>query len=776
MVISKIDGFPMVEPRPDNIPEFLQRKPCATWTAEPKDGQPGKFNKAPRHPVTGIKVGANNPDNFGTFEQAVAALESGKYSGIGVLLTGDDSLVGIDIDNYETTFEQMPQVKAWVGKARKAGAYCEVSPSGKGLRLFIGGKLPNGGRKSGSLEIYARGRYLTVTGKTAKGFGMTLIDGQELIDEYLAMLPEETPKAAPVMLGNAAADPAQVESLAKRMADKQASLWSGDWELVETDLGSTGYKSQSEADFAMCGYIAREALRIGVTDESLPDTVMSVFELSGLYREKKHKQVAEFAIPKIVAEVLADKAEAEEKANQVAQTPEGEELATHEPGDILAGRTFARAMRGKLRYMGAADKWLRWDGARWAWCSCGEEMASAKKVAGKILDHAAKLFASDPTRYKKLMAFATSLQNLKRLQAMIELAKSEEGMAVGHMSELDSDPWLLGVRNGVVNLKDGGLLAPDPAMLITRQAAAEYHDDAQCPKWLEFLNEIFSGDQDNIDYIQRALGYTLTGTTTEEALFICFGHGANGKSVFSNVVSTIMGDYARMAPASLLTVRRADDSGPRNDLAMLCGARLVSINETQSGDRLDEQIVKSLAGREMISARFLHKEFFEFWPTAKPWLRTNHKPIITGEDDGIWRRLQLISFARKFSEDERDPWLESKLLEERDGILAWMVRGCLAWRQHKLKQSASVRRESASYRKESDLLGEFLEEMTKANPETRVEQSQLFSAYRSWHEGNGTRPGSKSTFTKKLKERGYGESKSTNRRFYTGINFLVLGE
>lgn len=776
MVISKIDGFPVVEPRPDNIPEFLQQKPCATWTAESKDGQPGKFNKAPRHPVTGIKVGANNPDNFGTFEQAVAALESGKYSGIGVLLTGDDSLVGVDIDNYETTFEQMPQVKAWVGKARKAGAYCEVSPSGKGLRLFIGGKLPNGGRKSGSLEIYARWRFLTVTGKTAKGFGMTLIDGQELIDEYLAMLPEETPKAAPVMLGNAAADPAQVESLAKRMADKQASLWAGDWELVETDFGSTGYLSQSEADFAMCGYIAREALRIGVTDESLPDTVMSVFELSGLYREKKHKQVAEFAIPKIVAEVLADKAEAVETANQVAQTPEGEELATHEPGDILAGRTFARAMRGKLRYMGAADKWLRWDGTRWAWCSCGEEMAAAKKVAGKILDHAAKLFGSDPTRYKKLMAFATSLQNLKRLQAMIELAKSEEGMAVGHMSELDSDPWLLGVRNGVVNLKDGGLLAPDPAMLITRQAAAEYHDDAQCPKWLEFLNEIFSGDQDNIDYIQRALGYTLTGTTTEEALFICFGHGANGKSVFSNVVSTIMGDYARMAPASLLTVRRADDSGPRNDLAMLCGARLVSINETQSGDRLDEQIVKSLAGREMISARFLHKEFFEFWPTAKPWLRTNHKPIITGEDDGIWRRLQLISFARKFSEDERDPWLESKLLEERDGILAWMVRGCLAWRQHKLKQSASVRRESATYRKESDLLGEFLEEMAKADPEAKVEQLHLFNAYRNWHESNGTRPGSKHTFTKKLAERGYGTSKSTNRRFYTGVTLLVLGE
>lgn len=235
-----------------------------------------------------------------------------------------------------------------------------------------------------------------------------------------------------------------------------------------------------------------------------------------------------------------------------------------------------------------------------------------------------------------------------------------------------------------------------------------------------------------------------------------------------------MGDYSSAAPASLLTVRRADDSGPRNDLARLCGARLVSINETQSGDRLDEQIVKTLAGREMISARFLHKEFFDFWPTAKPWLRTNHKPIITGEDDGIWRRLHLVPFARKFAEHERDPWLESKLLEERDGILAWMVRGCLEWQRHKLKQSTSVRRESATYRKESDLLGEFLDEMTKANPEARVEQTHLFEQYRKWHEANGTRPGSKNTFTKKMAERGYGTSKSTNKRFYTGVDQSTL--
>src|SRR5262249_49141210 len=154
----------------------------------------------------------------------------------------------------------------------------------------------------------------------------------------------------------------------------------------------------------------------------------------------------------------------------------------------------------------------------------------------------------------------------------------------------------------------------------------------------------------------------------------------------------------------------------------LCGARLLQINELNQGDRLDEQIVKMLAGREALSARFLHKEFFEFQPTAKPWLRTNHKPVITGSDDGIWRRIMLIPFSRKFSEQERDTDLESRLSAERDGILAWMVEGCLDWQRIGLAPSSRVRRESNTYRKASDLFGEFLDDETITDPAQRVPQ------------------------------------------------------
>lgn len=793
MNINKINGFPEVEPNPEKIPNFLKAKPWAVWIAEPRPNKPGKFNKAPLKPLFGSAASTNDPSTFGTFEQAVAALDTGRYSGIGVLLTGDDGTIGVDIDDYETTFTRLPQVKAWVAKARKAGAYCELSPSSKGLRLFMRGKLPGSGRKAGALEIYDNVRFLTVTGKAAKGCGRELIDGQALVDEYLAMLPSKVAAPAIPMLGTASADIAQVEELVKRMAAKHGELWAGNWQGVSEfadrpdfvaeqggnldAINAPCYPSQSEADFAMCGHIAREAVRIGVSADALSDTVLSVFDRSGLFRAEKRLQVMGYAIPKVVAEVLAAKAEAVQKAEQVTQTDLGSELAAHEPGDILAGQLYAKAMRGKLLFVTQAGRWMRWDGTRWGWCSTGEEMAAAKWVAGKILDHVTTLFKADPqsVQNKKRMAFATAIQNLKRLQAMVELAKSEDGMSIGHMTQLDSDPWLFCVRNGVVSLKDGGLLTPDPTMLITRQAAAEYHGEAQCPHWLAFLDQVFEGDQETIGFIQRGLGYSLTGVTTEEALFICFGSGANGKSVFSNVVTNILADYSQAAPPSLLTVRRDGDSGPRNDIARLCGARSLQINELQQGDRLDEQIVKMLAGREMLSARFLHREFFDFWPTAKPWLRTNHKPIITGEDDGIWRRLHLIPFRRKFSEGERDPWLEQKLLEERNGILAWMVHGCLEWQRIGLKPSATVRRESAAYRKESDLLGEFLDDRTVNDPASRVEQGTLFNNWRVWNEANGTRGGSKVSFTRKLAERGVNEAKSNGKRFYAGLKLREGG-
>jgi putative DNA primase/helicase len=355
-----------------------------------------------------------------------------------------------------------------------------------------------------------------------------------------------------------------------------------------------------------------------------------------------------------------------------------------------------------------------------------------------------------------------------RIQAMLKLAVSEPGMSVAER-ELDANLYLLGVTNGVVDLRTGLLMANEPSMYITRYCNAGYVEGAQCPRWLRFLDEVFMGDQATIQTVQRLLGYTLTGLNTEEVLAICYGFGSNGKSVFSNVILAIFGGYGMTAPSSILVARRSDDAGPRNDLAAVAGARLVSINELQAGDRLDEQVVKMLAGREPIAARFLYEDYFEFTPQFTAWLRTNHKPIITGDDDGIWRRLVLLPFKRSFKDDQKDPYLEQKLLAERAGILQWMLEGARLYLKDGLPLSPLIRAEVATYRQDSDVLGEFLADHTAVDSAERIEQSHLFRKFKWWCERNGLRVPSKKSFTQRLAERGFTEAKSGSNRYYVGL-------
>jgi putative DNA primase/helicase len=413
-------------------------------------------------------------------------------------------------------------------------------------------------------------------------------------------------------------------------------------------------------------------------------------------------------------------------------------------------------------------KWMRWEDRRWVLCEKEEEVAEAKLVCSQILTAASQVLARDQERGKRLVQEALTAHNLTKITAMLKLAISEPGMATTD-GELDTDPHMLGVSNGVVDLRTGLLHRNEPRLKVTRYCGAAYVEDWTCPKWLQFLDQVFQGDVDTIETVQLLLGYTLVGSSTEEKLIICYGHGSNGKSVFSNVVQKIVGGYAVTAPPSLLTARKSGDTSPRNDLAALAGARLVSINETQAGDRLDEQIVKMLAGREPISARFLHQEFFEYTPAFTPWLRTNHKPIVIGSDDGIWRRLVLLPFRRKFSDDEKDPGLEDKLRQERDGILGWMIDGAIKYLKDGLILSPRIKAEINTYRNDSDVLGDFLDENATLGAAEKVDQSTLYQRFRSWCADSGLHITAKKTFTQRLAERGFGEAKSGARRWYLGL-------
>jgi P4 family phage/plasmid primase-like protien len=435
-------------------------------------------------------------------------------------------------------------------------------------------------------------------------------------------------------------------------------------------------------------------------------------------------------------------------------------------GDILAARYFACLNEGKNIFVPQYGMWFQWNGCYWKQDNHGG-MDVAKKTSDQFLKHTSDLFKTDPQRYKPYINFASQLRNKGRLDCMLALAASEPSISVDS-SVLDKNTLLLGVPNGVVDLPHGKLLPPSSDHYITQQAGYAFNENAQCPNWLKFLNAVFRGDQSIITFIQVALGYTLTGSNTEELIFILYGNGANGKSVFGNVVAKILGSYGITGDSSVL-VSQKPDTGPSSEMARYSGKRYVSFNETAAGNKLDARAVKVLAGREPIVARHLYQKAFEFTPQFTPWLRTNHKPIVTDTDDGIWRRLVLIPCKAVFTGANNDPNIESLLLSEGEGILRWIVEGAKIWCKAGLQIPSIIAGEVKIYRSDSDLFGEFLSDNIKRVTVGRTEQNLVWSRYLIWCHSENTHLGTKASFTRRLAECGYPAVKSNGKRYYQGL-------
>lgn len=583
-----------------------------------------------------------------------------------------------------------------------------------------------------------------------------------------AALPKAEPNASSVQYESVKMAPKYqplADSAASRLMQTQPRLWAGDWAAIKVIGKRPVYPSQSEADMALASHIVRDLVQHGAPTEMLGALAEAVFDRSALADREKWQTRQDYrsaTIGRACSSVMA-------LANPDRANAPAVIVDWSKHGDVRNGAYFADSSAGEMAYIPQQQRWMQWQNARWVMCLNGEEVERAKEVCRALYVAAGAKLSEDPEQGQKYVREAVQAHLLPRIRAMLELAKSDPKLVVP-ASKLDAKPLLLGVGNGVVDLRRMQLLQNEPDYFITRCCSADFDPSAQCPSWLRFLDAVFQGDAATIDAVQLLLGYTLTGYSREEIMIFCVGFGANGKSIFSNVVSAIIGEYSCTAPSSLLAARRTDDHGARNDLAMLDGARLVSINELPAGMHLDEQLVKQLAGREPISARFLHKEYFTYEPRFTPWVRTNHKPIVKGDDDGIWRRLVILPFRRTFAPHEQDLHLEGRLLKERDGILAWMVEGARRYLREGLKLSPTMTREQTQYRKDSDMLGEFLTECTKAAADGRVEQKALFVSWQNWCKDNGVQPGSKKTFTQRLSERGLPPKDSNGKRYYQGLH------
>jgi putative DNA primase/helicase len=359
---------------------------------------------------------------------------------------------------------------------------------------------------------------------------------------------------------------------------------------------------------------------------------------------------------------------------------------------------------------------------------------------------------ADEAQRKALVQHALRSESDGKLRAMVNLAKSEEGIPIAP-DAFDRDPWLFNVENGTVDLRTGAISAHRPEAFLTKLAPVVYDPSAATPLFEAFLARIFAKDPAMVGYLQQALGYSLTGQTVEQCWFLLHGIGANGKSTLLRTIIDLLCDYATWTPTQTLLAKRSEAID--NDLARLRGARFVGATETDGGRRLAEELVKRLTGGDKVAARFLYGEFFECAPEFKLWLATNHKPEIRGTDHATWRRVRLVPFTVTIPDEEQDKQLLEKLRGEFPGILRWMVEGCLAWQRDGLRQPDAVTEATRTYRASMDVVGNFLAECCADDPHGTVKAADLYRAYLAWCDSGKEHAESQRKFGEVLRERGY---------------------
>lgn len=440
----------------------------------------------------------------------------------------------------------------------------------------------------------------------------------------------------------------------------------------------------------------------------------------------------------------------------------------HIPDEALTdtgnARLFVDQHGADLRYLKERQIWLAWNGTHWEEDSLGSVTERAKASARSMLGIAATI-GQHSTR-QAVISHAQRSLNRASLTSMMSLASTDPCVAIRH-TDLDSDDYLFGVRNGVVDLRTGVFRVSQREDLITQAAGVSYDKDASCPNFLAFLARVTGGDADQQGYLKRLAGYMLTGSTREQCFAFFYGSGANGKSTFINVLSDLLGSYATQAQPETFMARKGD--GARNDIARLAGKRLVVSNEIAEGSHLDENLLKQLVGGDIVTARFLYREHFEFRPRFKLLIAGNHKPVVKGRDDGIWRRIHLVPFEQTIPEPERDKNLGAKLRAELPGILNWAIEGCLEWQRSGLQPTAIVTQATKAYRGSMDLVGDWLDEKCELDVSFQSDSPALYASYKFWCDRSGIKPASRPSFYTMLEDRGHRRKRLRTGPVFEGI-------
>ena len=424
---------------------------------------------------------------------------------------------------------------------------------------------------------------------------------------------------------------------------------------------------------------------------------------------------------------------------------------------------FSDAHEDDLRFVNLWGRWLRWDGQRWQI----DETLEAYDLSRAMVRQA----SSESLAKNGNMKLASTIASAKTVSAIERLARADRRHAT-RTQDWDANEWLLNTPGGTVDLATGQLRSHDRADLITKITSVAPGGD--CPLWLKFLGRVFNGDAGLISFAQRMLGYSLTGSIRDHALFFLYGTGGNGKGVFLNTWHRIMADYSRVA--SMETFVASKTERHPTDLAMLRGARTVIAQETEEGQRWAESRIKNLTGGDPISARFMRQDFFTFEPSFKLMIAGNHKPSLRNVDEAVRRRFNLIPFTVTIPKAERDPHLPEKLEAEWPGILAWAIEGCLEWQRIGLAPPPAVVDATEEYLADEDGLGRFLDERCQTGDLLIMAEVQtLFAAWREWCAENNEFAGSTKRFSQNMEARGFRRDlhPATRRASFRGVELMA---
>lgn len=741
----------------EHIPEELKKLPhWVCWKAE--QGENGKLRKVPINPITGGGAMSNTPSTWTDFETAVKASE--QYSGVGFMFA--PPYFGVDIDNIQddiAAFQAGDDNNIVSEFVHTLCSYAEYSQSGNGIHVICKGELPKGGRRRGNVEMYQTGRYFIMTGNDAAGYA-DIVDCTETIkplhEKYIGAGREPTTgiQIMPISL----TDSEVIDNAMKsKQGDTFRNLYAGNWELY--------FNSQSEADMSFCNMLAFWC-RCDI------DLMDRIFRSSGLMREKWDRRQSGSTYGALTLKKAATGChkvyEPPAQYNiSIGRTEKPKETKLYTFDDMGNAQRLADAFAERIRYSYGDKCWYYYDDRAWRRDQSG--------VIGRLTDEIVEEMRHTLPDYLKQPGDQEETE--KNFNKHLKYSRSNKGKkamlaeAMHHVpiqpAQMDAHNHLLNTPNGVLRLRTGALQDHAPELYLSKMTLCEYTDKSDCPRWESFLEDIFGGDQELIHYIQKAIGYSLTGSTAEQCAFFCYGTGRNGKSTFLDTIFAMLGDYAINIQPETIMIRHQAGSGANSDIARLKGARFVTSVEPNEGMKLNEGLVKQLTGGDKVTARYQYGSEFEFTPEFKLWMGTNHKPIIRGTDTGIWRRVHLIPFTVTIPEEKVDKHLVHHLRAELPGILRWAVEGCLMWQREGLKKPAAVEDAVKEYRAEMDVVSAFLEACCVLG-DGREKTTDLYQSYTKWADENNEYKMSSRKFAQELLKK-FERVKSNSVYYYKGV-------